>query len=89
MVLEQGQKQELISSYRQHETDTGSPEVQVALLTTRINSLAEHLKGHKKDHASRRGLLQMVGRRARLLKYLGRRGPDRYRQLIERLGLRK
>lgn len=82
-------RQVVIRDFRVHETDTGSPEVQVALLTGRINHLAEHLKSHKKDHASRRGLLKMVGRRSALLKYLTRKDRGRYHQLIERLGLRK
>ena len=79
----------LIEKYRIHETDTGSPEVQVALLTERINHLTEHLKTHKKDHASRRGLLVMVGRRAGLLKYLAKKDWDRYREIIEKLGIRR
>ena len=82
-------KTQLITEYRLKESDTGSPEVQVALLTARINSLTEHLKGHKKDHASRRGLLMMVSKRNRLLRYL--RGADRARYLgvITRLGIRR
>ncbi len=89
MALLKEAKAELIKQYRQHETDSGSPEVQVAVLTTRIAYLTEHFKTHKKDHHSRRGLLQLVGRRRRLLDYL--RGVDdaRYRTLIERLGIRK
>lgn len=83
------QKQEIIESYRVHESDTGSPEVQIALLTTRINHLTEHLKSHRKDHSSRRGLLKMVGRRASLLKYLAREDRSRYQAVIERLGIRK
>jgi len=82
-------KSEVITSYRIHETDTGSPEVQVALLTDRITELTEHFKVHQKDHHSRRGLLQMVGRRRRLLDYLKRQSSERYRSTIERLGLRK
>lgn len=82
-------KAETISSYRLHEGDTGSPEVQVALLSKRISELTEHFKSHAKDHHSRRGLLQMVGRRRRLLDYVKRRDTERYRALIERLGLRK
>jgi small subunit ribosomal protein S15 len=82
-------RQELVRDFRIHENDTGSPEVQVALLTERINHLADHLKSHKKDHASRRGLLKMVGQRSSLLKYLTSKDRQRYRQLIERLGLRK
>jgi len=82
-------RQEVVRDFRTHESDTGSPEVQVALLTERINHLAEHLRTHKKDHASRHGLLKMVGRRSALLKYLTSKDRQRYRQLIERLGLRK
>jgi small subunit ribosomal protein S15 len=82
-------KQEVIKTYQVHEGDTGSPEVQVALLTERINHLTEHLKGHRKDHSSRRGLLKMVGRRASLLKYLVREDRARYQAVIERLGIRK
>jgi small subunit ribosomal protein S15 len=81
--------QATIAEHRLHETDTGSPEVQVALLTERINHLTEHLKVHKKDHHSRRGLLMMVGRRRRLLDYLRRNDVERYRALIARLGLRR
>jgi len=76
-------------SFRLHETDTGSSEVQVALLTNRINGLSEHFKVHEKDHHSRRGLLRLVSQRRRLLEYLRRTGPDRYQALIERLGLRR
>ena len=82
-------KQALISEYKVHDTDTGSPEVQVALLTERINHLTEHLKTHKKDHASRRGLLMMVGHRSALLKYLHVNDRPRYLTLIKRLGIRK
>jgi small subunit ribosomal protein S15 len=82
-------KQEIISKYATHEGDTGSPEVQVALLTKRITDLTEHLKTHKHDHHSRRGLLLMVGDRRRLLDYLKREDIDRYRSLIDRLGLRR
>jgi small subunit ribosomal protein S15 len=82
-------KQEIIAAYATHEGDTGSPEVQVALLTERINHLNEHLKIHKKDHHSRRGLLMMVGQRRGLLKYLAQIDIERYRALIEKLGLRK
>ena len=78
-----------ITDHRLHESDTGSPEVQVALLTERINHLTEHLKVHKKDHHSRRGLLMMVGRRRRLLDYLRRNDVERYRALIAKLGLRR
>lgn len=82
-------KAELIKSYAQAEGDTGSPEVQVALLTRRINHLTEHLKVHKHDHHSRRGLLLLVGRRRRLLKYVAQVDVERYRSLIDRLGLRR
>ena len=82
-------KQEIIATYATHEGDTGSPEVQVALLTERINHLNEHLKTHKKDHHYRRGLLMMVGQRRGLLKYLAKIDIERYRTLIEKLGLRK
>ena len=78
-----------ISEYKVHDTDTGSPEVQVALLTQRINQLTEHLKVHKKDHHSRRGLLMLVGRRRRLLNYVRNNDVERYRALIARLGLRR
>lgn len=78
-----------IGEYRLHDTDTGSPEVQVALLTGRINHLTEHLKTHKKDHHSRRGLLMLVGRRRRLLDYVRANDVERYRALIARLGLRR
>ena len=82
-------KSKIIDDYRAHDTDTGSSEVQVALLTQRINELTEHFKIHKKDHHGRRGLLKLVGRRRRLLDYLKRTDVERYRKLIERLGLRK
>jgi small subunit ribosomal protein S15 len=83
------QKQQLISDHRRGDSDTGSPEVQVALLSRRIQELTEHLRTHTKDHHSRRGLLQMVGRRRRLLEYLRRIDVERYRALIQRLGLRR
>lgn len=83
------EKSEVISSVRLHETDTGSPEVQVALLTNRINHLNKHLKTHKLDHHSRRGLLKMVGKRRNLLAYLQKKDVERYRALIAELGLRK
>ncbi|HEV8571759.1 MAG TPA: 30S ribosomal protein S15 [Actinomycetota bacterium] len=89
MVLTKDDKQKLIEDFRRDDSDTGSPEVQVAVLTKRIDQLTEHLKAHKKDHHSRRGLLQMVGRRRRLLEYVKRADIDRYRALIERLGLRR
>jgi small subunit ribosomal protein S15 len=82
-------KSALIEQYRQHAKDTGSPEVQIALLSERINYLTSHLKTHVKDHASRRGLIMMVNKRRRLLDYLNRRDPDRYREIVERLSLRK
>lgn len=89
MALEAQAKQELISSYRVHETDTGSPEVQVAILTRRIEELNHHLQTHKKDFHSRRGLLQMVGKRRGLLNYLRVSSPERYVALVDRLGLRR
>lgn len=82
-------KNQIVSEYKIHEKDTGSPEVQIALLTRRITELTEHLKTHKKDHSSRRGLLKMVGQRNSLLKYLTREDRTRYQQIIGRLGLRK
>jgi small subunit ribosomal protein S15 len=89
MAVLKEQKSALISDFRQGETDTGSPEVQVAILSKRIEELTEHLKSHARDHHSRRGLLQMVGRRRRLLDYLRREDVERYRALIARLGLRR
>jgi small subunit ribosomal protein S15 len=88
-MIGKAQKSQVISGFRAHETDTGSPEVQVALLSERINSLTEHFKTHAKDHHSRRGLLKLVGHRRRLLDYLKDRDVTRYRGLIERLGIRK
>lgn len=88
-MLTKEKKGKIINDFEIHEGDTGSPEVQIALLTERINELTEHLKTHKKDHASRRGLLKMVGTRAALLKYVNKKDPARYRQIITRLGLRK
>ncbi|MGB9813562.1 MAG: 30S ribosomal protein S15 [Thermovenabulum sp.] len=82
-------KQELINKFKVHENDTGSPEVQIALLTERINQLTEHLKIHKKDHHSRRGLLKMVGKRRALLNYLKEKDFERYKTIIEKLDLRK
>jgi len=82
-------KQEIINTYKRDEKDTGSPEVQIALLTERINELTEHLKEHKKDNHSRRGLLKMVGARRSLLKYLSDKDVQRYRDIVEKLGLRK
>lgn len=89
MSLTAEQKKEILSNYGLHETDTGSPEAQVAMLTKRITDLTEHLKMHKHDHHSRRGLLLLVGRRRRLLKYVAQVDVARYRTLIERLGLRR
>ena len=89
MVLQKVQKTELIGSYQVHGTDTGSPEVQVALLSERISYLTEHFKTHAKDHHSRRGLLKLVGQRRRLLDYLKSKDSERYADLIRRLGLRK
>jgi small subunit ribosomal protein S15 len=88
MGMEKGRKTEVIEEIRTHQTDTGSPEVQIALLTERINYLSGHLKQNKKDHTSRRGLLKMVGRRSSLLKYLGRKDRERYKQVVEKLGIR-
>ncbi len=82
-------KQQIMKEYAKHEGDTGSPEVQIAVLTARINELTEHLKVHKKDHHSRRGLLMMVGRRRNLLAYLQKKDIERYRSIVARLGLRK
>lgn len=82
-------KQEIINTYKRDEKDTGSPEVQIALLTERINELTEHLKVHKKDNHSRRGLLKMVGKRRNLLNYLVKKDVNRYREIVEKLGLRK
>ena len=89
MALQKAQKDDIVESYRTHDTDTGSPEVQIALLTERINGLIEHLREHPHDHHSRRGLLKLVGRRRRLLAYLNGKDSDRYRTLIARLGLRR
>lgn len=89
MSLSQEQKQELIQEFKVHEKDTGSPEVQIAILTNKINYLNEHLRIHKKDHHSRRGLLKMVGHRRNLLNYLRKKDINRYRRVIEKLGLRK
>ena len=89
MSLATARKKETIGKFATHEGDTGSPEVQIALLTERINYLTEHFKTHAKDHHSRRGLLKLVGQRRRLLDYLKRKGPERYRTLIGTLGIRK
>jgi len=88
MTLPKDEKLNIINEYKLHENDTGSPEVQIAILTKRIESLTEHLKEHKKDHHSRRGLLKMVGQRRRLLNYLKETDIERYRSLIKKLGLR-
>ena len=88
-ALHTEKKQEIISRYRQHGSDTGSPEVQIAILTTRINNLTEHMRAHQKDYATRRGLLAMVSRRRRLLDYLRKVNPQRYLDTIGRLGIRK
>jgi small subunit ribosomal protein S15 len=82
-------KKKIVEENRRHDGDTGSAEVQIAILTARVNHLTEHLEKHRKDHASRRGLLMMVGKRSSLLKYLSQTAPDRYRQIISKLGLRK
>lgn len=89
MSITTAETAKLISEYQQSENDTGSPEVQVALLTARISNLTEHFKSHAKDHHSRRGLLKLVSQRRKLLDYLKRKNADRYRSLIARLGLRK
>ncbi len=89
MVLLAENKQEMIKKFKIHESDTGSPEVQIALLTHRISYLTDHLKVHKKDHHSRRGLLILVGRRRRLLNYLKNKNVQRYRDIVENLGLRR
>jgi small subunit ribosomal protein S15 len=89
MTLTVEAKRELVVKYGKDENDTGSAEVQIALLTARINHLTEHLRGHKRDHHSRRGLLMLVGQRRRLLNYLQRKDVDRYRALIKELGLRR
>ena len=88
MSLTKEKKDQLIGDYRRHDTDTGSPEVQISMLTTRINQLTEHLRSHKHDESSRRGLLKLVGQRRRLLAYLRRKDLSRYAALAERLGLR-
>jgi small subunit ribosomal protein S15 len=88
-MLAKQEKEKIISDFETHDGDTGSPEVQIAILTKRINDLTEHLKIHRKDHASRRGLLQMVGTRTALLKYISKKDVSRYQAVISRLGLRK
>ena len=89
MTITKERKQEVIKEYKRDEKDTGSPEVQVAILTTRINALTEHMRSHDKDYASRRGLLALVGQRRRLLDYLRKRDAQRYLTLIQRLNIRK
>jgi small subunit ribosomal protein S15 len=89
MPVPTDRKKTLIEGYRLHTSDTGSPEVQIALLSERINGLTEHFKVHQKDHHSRRGLLKLIGQRRGLLEYLKRKDPERYRQVIEKLGIRR
>ncbi len=89
MGLSKTEKQTIIEDFSRHEGDTGSPEVQIALLTTRINQLTDHLRTHKHDQHSRRGLLKLVGQRRRHLKYLSRTNPESYREMLQRLGLRR
>jgi small subunit ribosomal protein S15 len=89
MSITKEKKEELIGTYKKHEKDTGSPEVQIAILTERISNLTEHFQTHKKDHHSRRGLLKLVGQRRRLLDYLKRKDIERYRDIIGKLGIRK
>ncbi|TAF08931.1 MAG: 30S ribosomal protein S15 [Nostocales cyanobacterium] len=88
MALTQQRKQELISGFQVHETDTGSADVQIAMLTDRINRLSQHLQANKKDHSSRRGLLKMIGQRKRLLAYIQQNNREKYQALISRLGIR-
>jgi small subunit ribosomal protein S15 len=88
-VLVSDKKKEIITSYRSHDNDTGSPEVQIALLSARIQYLTEHFKTHKKDHHSRRGLLKIVGQRRRILDYLKKKEVERYRAIIQKLGIRR
>ncbi|MFM2060670.1 MAG: hypothetical protein RLZZ507_340 [Cyanobacteriota bacterium] len=88
MALTQQRKQELISGFQVHETDTGSADVQIAMLTDRINRLSQHLQANKKDHSSRRGLLKMIGQRKRLLAYVQQNNREKYQALISRLGIR-
>ena len=88
-MISKEMKSEIIEKYKRDEKDTGSPEVQIALLTERINELTEHLKVHKKDNHSRRGMLKMVGKRRNLLNYLAKKDINRYREIVEKLGLRK
>ncbi len=89
MALLKERKQEITKEFQLHETDTGSSDVQIAILTERINEITEHLKKHKKDHHSRRGLLILVGRRRRLLDYMGQKDPDRYKAILQKLNLRR
>ena len=89
MSITQARKTELINEHRKSDNDTGSPEVQISVLTERINNLTEHLKSHSKDHASTRGLLMLVSRRRRLLNYLIRTAPERYRDIIQKLSIRR
>ena len=89
MALSSEEKREIVGKHKTHEGDTGSPEVQIALLTTRINQLTEHFRTHHKDHHSRRGLLKMVGKRRRLLDYVKAKDVERYRRIISELGIRK
>lgn len=89
MTISASHRKQTISDYRRHESDTGSPQVQIAILTERINALAGHLQNHDKDNHSRRGLLQLVSKRNKLLRYLARTQQDEYRELIKRLGLRR
>ena len=88
-MLAKNEKEKIVGDFEVHKGDTGSPEVQIALLTKRINDLTEHLKIHQKDHSSRRGLLKMVGNRSALLKYVSKKDVKRYKEIISRLGLRK
>ncbi len=88
-MITKDKKQEVISAYKTHETDTGSPEVQIAILTARINELTDHLKANKNDHHSRRGMLKMIGHRRNLLNYLAKKDINRYRAIIDKLGIRK
>jgi small subunit ribosomal protein S15 len=88
-MLAKTKKTDIVHNFELHQGDTGSPDVQIALLTEKVNELTEHLKSHRKDHSSRRGLLKMVATRASLLKYVGKKDPKRYRDIISRLGLRK
>jgi len=89
MSIRDDQKQEIIKDFARHDSDTGSPEVQIAILSKRINQLTEHLKIHKHDEHSRRGLLKLVGQRRRHLRYISRKNPEAYRELLKRLGLRR